>query len=111
MRKLVTWLLVTLGIAALVRKLRRREEPVEIAPTTPTGDPADELRRKLAESRTQEPTPEAAPAAPEGAGASTPGDEASVDERRAGVHEQGRTTLQDMQPPKEGAPESQSQEP
>ena len=106
MRKLVTWLLVTLGIAALVRRLRRREEPVEIAPATPTEDPADELRRKLAESRTEESMPGAAPEA-----VSTPGDEASVDERRAGVHEQGRATLQEMQPPPEGAPESQSQEP
>ena len=45
---------MTLGIAALVRKLRRRAE-VSSAPTEPempaASDHADELRRKLAESR------------------------------------------------------------
>jgi hypothetical protein len=100
MRKLLTWLVVTLGIAALVRKLRRREESVEIAPAAPTEDPAQELRRKLDETREEEPA----------ATAPSPAADASVEERRAEVHEQGRTTLQEMQP-SEGAPESQSQEP
>jgi hypothetical protein len=95
MRKLLTWLLVTLGIAALVRKLRKREpeaQPVEAQPApaaSPTADPADELRRKLAETRTDEP-------------AATPAAEASVEERRAEVHEQGRSTLDEMQSSEEG---------
>ena len=102
MRKLLTWLVVTLGIAALVRRLRRREEPVEIAPApaTPAEDPAQELRRKLDENRTEEAAPTTA----------SPAEEASVEERRAEVHEQGRATLEEMQPP-EGSPESQSREP
>jgi hypothetical protein len=112
MRRLVTWLLVTLGIAALVRKLRRREEleptpepatpeptlatpPPSAAPTTPSdtvsqgsstpdaeGDPAAELRERLARSRADMPSSE----------------EESVEERRASVHEQGRAALDEMQP-------------
>jgi len=111
-RKLATWLLVTLGIAALVRKLRRRSEPAQptpvLQPTAPetapaaaattteakaeseSEDPADELRRKLAETRTDDEPATPAPA------------EASVEERRAEVYEQGRSTLDEMQPPGEG---------
>jgi hypothetical protein len=111
MRKLLTWLVVTLGIAALVRKLRRRNaepaavpglssppeppsaEPADQPADHPTGepggvDPADELRQKLAESRGDE-----TPAAPEAG---------SVEERRAEVHEQGRAALDKMQPPEAG---------
>jgi hypothetical protein len=100
MRKLLTWLVVTLGIAALVRKLRRRGQDPEAVPgltpppeafsaepaDQPEGtDPADELRQKLAESRTGETVPEAE----------------SVEERRTEVHEQGRAALDEMQPPGE----------
>jgi hypothetical protein len=101
MRKLLTWLLVTLGIAALIRKLRRRSgqpEPTwssaSVASETPqratepppqpaAEDPADELRRKLAETKSEEETVA----------------EGSVDERRADVHEQARATLDEMKPP------------
>jgi hypothetical protein len=86
-RRLLTWAVVSLGIAALVRRLRRRSAQTEIAPAPPETDPADELRQKLAASRTEEETTTAA--APE-----TP----SVEERRAAVHEQGRSTLDDMRP-------------
>jgi hypothetical protein len=89
MRKLLTWLLVTLGIAALVRRLRRGREQAEPAPAPneDAGDPADELRRKLAESREE--------------ASGTPAPEATVEERRAEVHEQGRAALDEMrsQPP------------
>ena len=87
MRRLLTWLLVTLGIAALVRKLRRRAHAssAPVAPEMPAAsDHADELRRKLAESRGDEPGPEGA----------VP--EESVDERRADVHAEGRATLDEM---------------
>jgi len=116
MRKLITWLLVTLGIAALVRRLRRRDEPAQqasqqaepasqtaqqasqeaqqasqpadAAPAEPAADdPADELRRRLADSRSAD-EPANAPTAPE----------ATVEERRADVHEQGRATLDEMRP-------------
>jgi hypothetical protein len=93
MRKLLTWIVVTLGIAALIRRLRRRQiEPggVEPEPTpaeAPTGDPADELRQKLAESRSED-EPEEAPSPPE----------ETVDDRRADVHDQGRAALDEMRP-------------
>jgi hypothetical protein len=88
MRRLLTGFVVTLGIAALLRRLRRRKAP-EAEHTPPAQDPADELRAKLAESRTDE-----EPAEP-------PTTPATVDERRAEVHEQGRSTLDEMRDPDE----------
>lgn len=62
---------------------RKGRQQDAIAPTASTeADPADELRKKLAESREDEQTA----AAPE----------ASVAERRAEVHEQGRAALDEM---------------
>ena len=129
MRKLVTWLLVTLGIAALVRKLRRREEPelatepaaapsddlsqgvvveeplpareppeppdepsdtTQVAEAEPAGDPAAELRERLARSRADMPSSSA---------------EESVEERRSAVHEEGRAALDEMRPQSEPAGE------
>jgi hypothetical protein len=96
MRKLLTWMIVTVGIAALVRRLRRRgssddswSEPAEPAspPASENADPADELRRRLAETREDEPA--SADAAPEA--------EASVDDLRADVHEEGRAVIDEMQ--------------
>jgi hypothetical protein len=94
MRRLLTWLVVSLGIAALIRRLRRsRQEPEVEAPAGPAAapaapveapaedDPADELRRKLADSRDDEPAA---------------ADAASVEERRADVHDEGRAALEEM---------------
>jgi hypothetical protein len=81
MRRRLTWLLVTLGIVALVRRLRRKPE-AELE--TPETDPADELRRKLADSRSDE---EMSPPEPP---------EATVEERRGDVHEQARAALDEM---------------
>jgi hypothetical protein len=50
------------------------------------ADPADELRQKLAESRDDEPETDSEPAA------------ATVADRRADVHEQGRSALDEMKP-------------
>lgn len=83
MRRLLTWVLVSFGIAAVARRLRRRERHDELAPTADDGDPAAELRQKLAESRVEEGEPPVSP-------------EASVDDRRASVHEQGRATVDEM---------------
>lgn len=93
MRRLVTWVVVSLGIAALVRRLRRTSRPQEGPPADGAGapaetdaddDPAEGLRRKLAESRAEdEPEAVSAPAA-------------TVEERRAEVHGQGRATLDEM---------------
>jgi hypothetical protein len=98
MRRLVTWLVVSLGIAAVLRKLRRRsrqaegvESPESAAGPDAEDDPADELRRKLAESRG-----DAAPSEP------SPAPEATVEERRASVHDEGRSTLDEMRGADEG---------
>jgi hypothetical protein len=92
-RRLLKWIIVTVGIAAAVRWFRRRGNEADIAaPVEPVpDDPADELRRKLAESRDTEEPDEPA---------ETP--EATVDERRADVHEQGRAALDEMKPTDEG---------
>jgi hypothetical protein len=86
-RRLLKWIIVTIGIAAAVRWFRRRGAESEIStPVEPVGDdPAEELRRKLAESRDADESDEPA---------ETP--EASVDDRRADVHEQGRAALDEM---------------
>jgi hypothetical protein len=92
-RRLLTWLVVTLGIAALVRRLRRRsatEIPVLTPENRPAEDPAAELRRTLDQSRAEEPA--AGTGAPEG----------SVEERRAQVHAEGRAALDDMRSSDDG---------
>ena len=92
MRKLIKIALVALGIRALLRwrKRRRAEQALESGPPQSPTDPADQLRAKLAESRAEddvvEPEAEAAPA------------DASVEDRRAGVHAQGRATVDEMTP-------------
>lgn len=92
MRKLLKWIVVTIGIAALVRWFKRRgaESETDFATSSrpAADDPADELRRKLAETREAD-EPEEAPEM-------TPA--ATVEERRADVHEQGRATLDEMKP-------------
>jgi hypothetical protein len=90
MRRLLAWILVTLGIAAVARRLRRRERGGEgdVTVTSNQGDPADELRQKLAASRGEEADTTEAPAP-----------EVPVEDRRAEIHEQGRATLDEMRPP------------
>ena len=93
-RRLVKLAVITLGIRALWRwRQRRRAEDAFLAPapTAPAVDPADELRRKLAESRGDE---------PEDVDAALP--ETGVEERRAEVHEHARATLDDMSSTDEG---------
>jgi hypothetical protein len=93
MRRLITWIVVSFGIAAIVKRLRRRERQDELAapPEEPEepDDPAAELRQKLADSRADEEEPAEPPLSPEG----------SVDERRASVHEQGRAAVNEMRGP------------
>jgi hypothetical protein len=92
MRRLLTWLVVSLGIAALIRRLRRSTSPTESAaveePAQP--DPADELRRKLAESRADDEPAVVAPSP------------VTVEERRAEIHGQGRSALEEMRETDEG---------
>ena len=66
------------GIAALARLLHRRRHAAEPAVEPPAAaDPAEELRRALAEQRDVEPEP-------------------SPDERRADVHARGESAIARM---------------
>jgi hypothetical protein len=93
MRRLLTWALITLGIAALVRKLRSKrgaaaesasdatistKTSATVTATATTDDPADELRRRLADTREPESV------------------DASVDDRRSEIHGQGRSAIDEM---------------
>jgi hypothetical protein len=96
MRKLLTGLAGAIGVAALWRLLTRT--PTKQPPEQPPGpDPADELRRKLAEARETEDDRDDYDAA-EG----TPVDQVveeprSLEERRRAVHEQAQEALSRMQ--------------
>lgn len=93
MRRLIKIALVVLGIRAFLRwrKKRREQHEPPTGATSPAPDPADELRRKLAESRAEDGDVEA-PAPPE----------ATVADRRADVHEQGRSVVDEMKSSSEG---------
>jgi hypothetical protein len=86
-RKLIKIALVALGIRALLRWRKRRQAETQLESGPPPLDPAAELRQKLAESRAEDGDvePEAPPAA-------------SVEDRRADVHAQGRATVDEMTP-------------
>ena len=95
MRKLVGWIAGLVGIAALARVLARRRGPRALPPaaSATTPDPADELRRKLSETRA---AAGADPAmTPERA--SEPAE--TLDERRSRVHEKAQQAIQAMQEP------------
>jgi transposase-like protein len=91
-RRLIKIALVVLGIRAFLRwrKKRRQQHEATTTSASPAPDPADELRRKLAESREEDVAD--APAPPE----------ATVADRRAEVHEQGRSALDEMKSTSEG---------
>jgi hypothetical protein len=85
-RKLIKLAVIAFGIRAAVRWWKSREAAQASAPAaTPAADPADELRRKLAATR-DDAVPEKVEEPPA----------ASVTDRRAEVHEQGRAALDDM---------------
>jgi len=87
-RKLIKLAVVALGIHAFRRwRKSRKQAHAGTASPAPTADPADELRQKLAESR-DDVLPEEADEPPA----------ASVADRRAEVHEQGRAALDEMKP-------------
>jgi hypothetical protein len=91
-RKLIKIALVILGIRALLRWWKRRNAERDALPAAPADDPADELRRKLAESREDVSVDDAV----------EPAATVSVDERRTEVHEQGRAALDEMKSSDEG---------
>ena len=94
MRKLIKIALVALGIRALLRWWKRRRAAAELTTAPPPPDPADQLRQKLAESRGDD--------AVELDEADDEPIEASVTDRRAEVHEQGRAALDEMKTTDEG---------
>ena len=88
MRRLFTWLAGAAGGVAAYRAVARRKPVPE--PLAEEVDPAQELRAKLAEARTEpertpEPEPRPEPARPE-----------SPEDRRRDVHEQARSALDEM---------------
>ena len=87
MRARTAWLAGAAGAAvAAYRKLRPAAAPA------PEDDPrAEELRRKLEESRTVAEEQHEEAASPE-----TPVDEADVESRRAAVHERARAAADEM---------------
>ena len=89
MRARTAWLAGAAGAAiAVYRKFR----PAPADAPGPTDDPrAEELRRKLEESRTV-----AEEQHEEAASRETPVDEADVESRRAAVHERARATTDEM---------------
>ena len=92
-RRLLTGIGGALGAAALLRLLRRR-------PATPAArvDPADELRRRLAEARSEPDDRDEFDAA-EGQPVDEAGDAAaprSIEERRRAIHEQAQEALDEM---------------
>src|SRR5262245_34807124 len=91
-RKLIKIALIALGIRALLRWWKRRRAEAELE-AAPPPDPADQLRQKLAESRSDD--------ASELEGGDVATTEASVADRRAEVHEQGRAALDEMKNPDE----------
>jgi hypothetical protein len=88
-RKLIKIALVALGIRALLRWWKRRREQQATPAAAPVADPADELRRKLAETRADDEAD-----AGEAGDAPAP----SVADRRADVHDAGRAALDEMKP-------------
>jgi hypothetical protein len=91
-RRLIGWTAGLVGIAALARLLaarRDRSEAPALPPSTsPAEDPADELRRKLAESRDAD-APAAEPTEPSERNE-------SLEERRARVHAKAQEALSAM---------------
>ena len=91
MRRLIGWTAGLVGIAALARLLAARRDRTEapaLPPVSPAGDPAEELRRKLAESRD--------PDAPAAELPGPPARDESLEERRARVHAKAQEALEAM---------------
>jgi len=115
-RRALVWLGGALGLAALYRMLKRRGA----AKPPPGPDPAEELRRTLAETRAQEavaverpaepevesepeaepkPSAEAEPRVPAAPEAEPEPDPASIEERRRRIHERAQEAIDAMREP------------
>jgi hypothetical protein len=101
MRRLVAWIGGTVGGITAYRLLRRRPqvaaEPPAEAAEAEADDRAEELRAKLAETRADEPVVAKAPPEPVAEEEPAPDPEPeSPEDRRRRVHEEGRSTLDEM---------------
>ncbi len=96
MRRLFGWVAGLVGIAAAARYLARRSRATtpSTIPSTNQADPAEALRRKLDEARTEP----SAPAPPDPATAEEAPRE-TLDERRARVHAKAEAAIAEMQEP------------
>jgi len=86
-KRALAWFAGLVGIAALGRWLSRRRRPAESIAEPPTAvadDPAEELRRKLADARRPQPEVEPVPL------------EETLEERRARVHAKARDAIDAM---------------
>ena len=93
MRRLLTGIAGAVGLAALLRALRRRLAAP--SPPQPAPDPAAELREKLAQARGAADDRDEFDAA-EGVTVDEAGDARSLDERRRAVHDRAQQTLGQM---------------
>jgi hypothetical protein len=94
MRRLLTGIAGAVGLAALLRALRRRwAAPSQ--PQPPAPDPAAELREKLAQARGAADDRDEFDAA-EGVTVDEAGDARSLDERRRAVHDRAQQMLGQM---------------
>jgi hypothetical protein len=95
MRRLIAWIGGVAGGIAAYRFVRRHEAALQTSPEQATSDQdarAEELRAKLADSRSTAPEPEwTAPATP-----AVASEQESPDERRRRVHEEGRAAVDEM---------------
>jgi hypothetical protein len=97
-RRLFGWMAGLVGIAALARVLARRRRPRRPQTLSSPGnapDPAEELRRKLTETRagsTVEPASTSVPT-------SSPPPQESLEERRSRVHAKAQEAIEAMQDP------------
>jgi hypothetical protein len=99
-KRTLAWFAGLVGVAALGRWLAQRRKPAEGAPEpqeVTADDPAEELRRKLADARGAESAAELAPVDDPG-----PADE-TLEERRARVHAKARDAIDAMAGDGDGA--------
>ncbi len=98
MRRLADWIGGIVWGIALYRLWKRWQseelEPwAEPAAVEDPDDRVEELRAKLAETRAAEPAPPVPPSPPP---APPPAPDATLDERRRRVHEEGRAAIDEM---------------
>jgi hypothetical protein len=95
-RKALTWIAGAVGLAALLRHLSRRHASATTSTPVPPiePDPADELRRRLADQQVDHETADEEET--EWADDTAPTDSKALEERRARVHAQAQAAIDSM---------------